>query len=50
MAKKLGMWRTQKIVYPGIVEHWGKMYVWMEDTDGTTYMTRVDEDGNPKFV
>lgn len=42
-------WMGQKVVYPGVVEHWGKTYVWLQDHDGTVYMVGLDENGQPKF-
>lgn len=50
MGKKIGEWRNQKIIYPGVVTHWGKQYVWLEDIDGTAYMIRLDEEGQPVFL
>jgi hypothetical protein len=48
MAKEL--WHGQEQVYPGVVEHWGKRYIWFKDHDGTHYMVRLDDDGIPVLV
>lgn len=48
MAKTV--WNNQEVVYPGLVEHWGKNYVWLKDRDGTHYMLRLDENNVPQFV
>ena len=29
---------------------WGKDYFWMEDGDGTIYLTPEDENGQPSFL
>lgn len=48
MAKET--WMGQTVVFPGVVEKWGKPYAWLQDGDGTIYMVRLDEDGQPILV
>jgi hypothetical protein len=40
-------WMGQTLVAPGVVEKWGKTYAWLQDIDGTHYMIRLDEAGQP---
>lgn len=48
--KAIGTWMGQSIVAPGIVEHFGKNYIWMQDHDGTLYMLPLDENNVPQLV
>lgn len=48
--KSVGNWMGQDVVFPGIVEHFGKNYVWLQDRDNTLYMLPLDENNVPQFV
>lgn len=38
----------QKILFQTVL--FGKSYYWMEDGDGTTYLAKVGENGEPVFI
>ena len=38
-------WYNQKVLF--FTELFGKPYYWMEDGDGTIYLAKCGEDGNP---
>lgn len=43
MAKQ--MWHTQEVLFATVL--FGKDYVWMKDVDGTIYLNRLDDEGQP---
>lgn len=38
-------WFTQTVLFK--THLFGKDYFWMQDVDGTVYLAKVDENGNP---
>jgi hypothetical protein len=44
MSKKV-YWHTQEVLFQ--THLFGKDYFWMKDGDGTVYLAKIDENGNP---
>lgn len=42
------IWHNQEVMFETVL--FGKNYFWMKDTDGTTYLAKVDKDGNPDLT
>lgn len=42
------MWFSQEVLNETYL--FGKLYFWMKDVDGTIYLVRKDENGNPDLT